>query len=891
MTQIKQDKVKTLALCIAALSVAGHGNASTTTTKNINLEAWIGSTESEVTYTGDLGDVEAIITSDAGCDLDNYLVCADATSVELSGIFGKTTATDTATRLNQVGYYNLKAGSASAQTSLTPLANGPERNTIYGPTVFRNKLWLFGGSTPYSSTNLDYSNAIWSSVDGVTWKHEPSEMPFNRTWVETFTMTEFNDELWFYTHNRGSNCQSRIWKTPDGINWTEVEDDGVLDNCLSTGSFISFKGKLWAIGEFTNPYKLWSSDDGINWTVESNISEISSWHTARATTQDLDNDGVADRLWLGGAIKDEAGFVLAYTDDMVNWTTISAEESGIDSGQYITTHNNQLVVSSYSEEGITYHTSSDGYTWQVITPVPAVSARYNYDLISFKGQLFSIGGSDIQYNSPGENPGLKDDFILRTSDLASWENVYTESEVVPSGAGQAIIEQVATDKIYVIGGLDGAFEPSANIWSSSDRISWEKLPTNPDSELTPRAFAEIELLGTEYVMTGGFSLDSAAPVVLTATWGDETDWRAATDSNLILASFHQMNNIGGRLVIVGGELSLSDVPVTTGAIESSDGIFWQPLAANISFEGFEGHRVVQFNNKFWLLGGSRPDASTGIWSTVDGVTWTEEASESPFGPRLHFSIAELNGKLVLSGGVDTEYAEKSDVWVSADGINWVQSENNLPQNIAGHSAFEAGDYENSLVVIGGADFTNSSVFSGILSAEESESGNDLSEWRQYGKASAQLDVIIHTVTATDSDTGEVIRELEVYDTNSATLFLEGDTPIESVVSTCGGELNGTVYSINDIRNDCAVSVTYSPESYVVTAVAIGSGSITPETSSVAANEVLTLSVAPASWWYVVDTIDGCDGSLISNSSYETAPVYQDCTVTATFVPWWSRLFR
>jgi hypothetical protein len=78
---------------------------------------------------------------------------------------------------------------------------------------------------------------------------------------------------------------------------------------------------------------------------------------------------------------------------------------------------------------------------------------------------------------------------------------------------------------------------------------------------------------------------------------------------------------------------------------------------------------VVFNNRMWMLGGVT--ASAGIWSTVDGVTWTVNAGGQPWGLRDGMAVVVLRDKMLVLGGFNITLAACfNDVWESSDGTNW-----------------------------------------------------------------------------------------------------------------------------------------------------------------------------------------------------------------------------
>ena len=101
------------------------------------------------------------------------------------------------------------------------------------------------------------------------------------------------------------------------------------------------------------------------------------------------------------------------------------------------------------------------------------------------------------------------------------------------------------------------------------------------------------------------------------------------------------------------------------------------------------------------------------------------------------------------------------------------------------------------------------------------------------------------------------------------------------VTGCGGSLSGTTYTTGAVTSDCTVTATFALNQYTVsTQVAGGQGSFSPGSATVAHGDSTSFTVTPATG-YSVQSVTGCGGSL-SGSTYTTAAVTGDCTVTATF---------
>ena len=111
--------------------------------------------------------------------------------------------------------------------------------------------------------------------------------------------------------------------------------------------------------------------------------------------------------------------------------------------------------------------------------------------------------------------------------------------------------------------------------------------------------------------------------------------------------------------------------------------------------------------------------------------------------------------------------------------------------------------------------------------------------------------------------------------------------ISAVGGSCGGKLNGNIYTTNPIIADCTVIVefVYQPNSnyYTVTASADVGGSITPSGAVRVNRGAISVFTITPNANYAILSVDGtCIGTL-NGTTYTTYPVNANCTVRATFV--------
>ena len=122
-------------------------------------------------------------------------------------------------------------------------------------------------------------------------------------------------------------------------------------------------------------------------------------------------------------------------------------------------------------------------------------------------------------------------------------------------------------------------------------------------------------------------------------------------------------------------------------------------------------------------------------------------------------------------------------------------------------------------------------------------------------------------------------------TTSFTVTANSGYEVDTVGGTCGGSLSGSTYTTAAITSDCTVTASFSelpPTTYTVTPSAGSGGSISPDTAQTVVENSTTSFTVTANSGYEVDTVGGTCGGSLSGSTYTTAAITSDCTVTASF---------
>ncbi len=142
-----------------------------------------------------------------------------------------------------------------------------------------------------------------------------------------------------------------------------------------------------------------------------------------------------------------------------------------------------------------------------------------------------------------------------------------------------------------------------------------------------------------------------------------------------------------KMWLIGGGTDCSiQGGVKADVWSSTDGITWTEVLANPPFGTRWGCGTVVFNGKLWVIGGVVTGGfGNDVWNSSDGVQWTQVTAAAPFAAREDFGCVVFNGRIWVIGGDNSlGLAAMSDVWSSADGANW-KREADFPSARAGAS--------------------------------------------------------------------------------------------------------------------------------------------------------------------------------------------------------------
>lgn len=145
---------------------------------------------------------------------------------------------------------------------------------------------------------------------------------------------------------------------------------------------------------------------------------------------------------------------------------------------------------------------------------------------------------------------------------------------------------------------------------------------------------------------------------------------------------------------------------------STDGINWTLETANAAFSARYDHTSVVFDNKLWVIGGKAYDAPgrasnapfkdlNDVWSSTDGVNWTQVTASAPFSIRGGHTLNIHNGKLYLiSGGFNSFGTE--EIWSSTNGADWILERDQTAFDTSSRHNHRIVQWDNTYFLAGGA---------------------------------------------------------------------------------------------------------------------------------------------------------------------------------------------
>ncbi len=258
---------------------------------------------------------------------------------------------------------------------------------------------------------------------------------------------------------------------------------------------------------------------------------------------------------------------------------------------------------------------------------------------------------------------------FRTRDIKI-ENILQNFNA-PFSPRQSPTLEVFNNKLFLIGGFDGSNFKN-DVWNSADGLNWS-LSTSA-AAFSPRNRHSSFVFDNKIWILGGVE----GTTFHNDVWSSEdgSNWILAQSPSAIFArDRHTTTLFKNRIWFIGGKNQSGNL---VDQILEFNGTQWNFRPS--PFSPRSSHACVVYDDKIWIIGGK--DASgkkNDVWSSEDGVSWTEVTPNADFSPRSEHKVEVFENKMWLIAGFDDSFLK--DMWSSTDGITWTRaspSENPIP---------------------------------------------------------------------------------------------------------------------------------------------------------------------------------------------------------------------
>lgn len=230
------------------------------------------------------------------------------------------------------------------------------------------------------------------------------------------------------------------------------------------------------------------------------------------------------------------------------------------------------------------------------------SGRRGHTTVVFRDNMYVIGGTYDGVNN------LRD--VWSTADGQNWTQCVAAA---PWGARTLQQACVFNNRLYIMGGTDSGVA-YADVWVTDDGVTWSLI--TPTAQWPGRSAFALSVFNNGMYVLGGNSNVGVVNDVWFST--DGTNWvKVVTPTIWAARTLHSSLVLGTKLFVFGGSAGGREVWHTL------DGSNWiQDTAAAFSSARY-GMATCVYNGLLWAVGGFDGGYLTQVWSSPDGIAWTQ----------------------------------------------------------------------------------------------------------------------------------------------------------------------------------------------------------------------------------------------------------------------------
>lgn len=451
---------------------------------------------------------------------------------------------------------------------------------------------------------------------------------------------------------------------------------------------IVFNDKLWILGGQGATDPVWSSVDAKTWQKEAvkyRFSNNKEWKDG-FTNQERAHHHVFEfknKLWLvGGGAND-----VWSSEDAIHWQLEVAKlPFAVQKDDTFLVRDQQIL---YIHEGKVAQRSSDGIHWQVPTNIhdAPFAPRSQFYSVVFKDKLWVMGGFRGGMGDMERIAMLSDNWS--SADGTKWRQAHDQAALPMPLLHDNML--VFKDKLWIIGTeyLDTMTGAGMRVWSSVDGRTWSNEALN--QAIGSRMGASVVVFAGKLWLIGGVVNPMRSSETMNDVWSSEdgVHWtEVIKNAAFSPRAGHRVVVWRDRMWLMGGGEDFADMgaPPTklqSGIFSSADGITWtQAQQSTVLPEKLADFDLVVFQDKLWVQNvvvedeHGKPVYLDKVYFTADGITWKEKTrSAGAQFPKVGQHMVQFDNQLWNIGGVADSKDDQgsSAVWKSADGIHWRRS--------------------------------------------------------------------------------------------------------------------------------------------------------------------------------------------------------------------------
>jgi hypothetical protein len=260
-------------------------------------------------------------------------------------------------------------------------------------------------------------------------------------------------------------------------------------------------------------------------------------------------------------------------------------------------------------------------------------------------------------------------------------------------------------KVWVIGGIDTNFSDEA--WSSTDGVNWTEETEDSSKKFSARG-EHSSIVYDDYIwIIGGRVGGRLSNDVWRSDDGKNWEQVKPNDANGFSARvyhetvvFDDDDGDGEKMWVIGG----NGRDLVNDVWSSTNGVTWTEETKDSSkkFTVRSNHQSVVYEEEIWIIGGGADnDIKKDVWKSEDGKNWDLVTSSATFGVRASHQSVVFDDKMWVIGGSMGNSNIKNDVWSSTNGITWTEVKPNDANGFSARQVHSSEVFDSKVWVFGG----------------------------------------------------------------------------------------------------------------------------------------------------------------------------------------------